>query len=176
MRRKDAGWHLRRRRFFRSRKFPPAEELEHGPKIKEMRKKLSPYIIAYESFAGTPESLNGKYFSLLHFVSIVVFDKGNLFTAMDMVPKNIMACNVSDGFHREELSGNLDFVAFHHLLDRGADVTHPCVNASMLSMHQLHNSQFNICALKQTDVLWCQYSLLPSQQQGDCRTCGRTRL
>lgn len=144
--------------------------------MKEMGKELNPYIITHVASAGTPESLNGKHFSLLHFVLIVVFDKGNLFPAMDMVPKNIMACNVSDGFHGEGLSGNLNFVAFHHLLDCGANVTHPCVNASMLSMHQLHISQFKICALEQTDVPWCQYSLLPSQQQGDCRTCGRTRL
>lgn len=116
--------------------------------MKEMGKELIPYIITHVASAGTPESLNGKHFSLLHFVLIVVFDKGNLFPAMDMVPKNIMACNVSDGFHGEGLSGNLNFVAFHHLLDRGANVTHPCVNASMLSMHQLHISQFKICALR----------------------------
>ena len=119
--------------------------------MKEMRKELSPYIIAYESSAGTPESLNGKHFSLVHFVLIVVFDKRNLFTAMDMVPKNIVAYNVSNGFHREQLSGNVNFVAFHHLLDRGADVFHPCVNASMLSMHQLHSSHSDIRALKQID-------------------------
>ena len=71
------------------------------------------------------------------FVPIVILDKGNLFTAMNMIPKNIMACDISDRLHRKGLSGNLNFVAFHYLLDRSADVTHPCINASMLLMYQL---------------------------------------
>jgi hypothetical protein len=100
-------------------------------------KKLSSYVIAQDSSASTSEGLNGKYFSLLHFVSIVVFDKGNLFTAMNMIPKNIMACDISDRLHRKSLPGNFNFVALHYLLNRSADVTHPCINASMLPMYQL---------------------------------------
>jgi hypothetical protein len=100
-------------------------------------KKLNSYIITQDSFASTPESLDGKYFSLLHFVSIVVLDKGDLFTAMDMIPKNIMACNISDSLHRNGFPGNFNFEAFHYLLDCNADVTHPRINTSMLPMNQL---------------------------------------
>jgi hypothetical protein len=113
-----------------------------------MRKKSGTYIIPEESSASTPERLDGEHFSLLHLVSIVVLDEGNLFAAMDMVSKNIMARNISDRFHRYDLSGNLNFVAFHHFLDRGANVTHSCVNAGVLSMHQLHDPQFKIRTFK----------------------------
>jgi hypothetical protein len=113
-----------------------------------MRKKSGTYIIPEESSASTPERLDGEYFSLLHLVSIVVLDEGNLFAAMDMVSKNIMARNISDRFHRYDLSVNLNFVAFHHFLDRGANVTHSCVNAGVLSMYQLHNPQFKIRTFK----------------------------
>ena len=97
-----------------------------------------------DSSTSTPESLNGKNLSLLHFVPVVIFDKRNLFPTVDLVLANIMACDISDGFHRKGLSTNLDLVAFHHLLDRGADVTHPCVNTSMLFMHQLNKFKFRI--------------------------------
>jgi hypothetical protein len=116
--------------------------------MKKMRKELSAYIILEKSSAGTPKSFNSKHFSLLHFVMIIVLNKWNLFTAMDLVSQDIMACDVADRFDRKDLFVNLDFVAFHHLLNRGADVTHSCVDASMLSIHQLHHSQY----LKQTDV------------------------
>jgi hypothetical protein len=113
-----------------------------------MGKKSGTYIIPEESSASTPERLDGEHFSLLHLVSIVVLDEGNLFAAMDMVSKNIMARNISDRFHRYDLSGNLNFVAFHHFLDRGANVTHSCVNAGVLSMYQLHDPQFKIRTFK----------------------------
>ena len=117
-----------------------------------MRRKSGPYIVLEESSASTPERLDGEHFSLLHLVSIVVLDKGNLFAAMDVVSKNIMARNVSDRFDRDELSGNLDFVAFHHFLDRGANVTHSCVNAGVLSLYQLHDPQFKIRTFKHIDA------------------------
>jgi hypothetical protein len=98
---------------------------------------LGSYVIAQNASACTPESLDGKYFSLLHFVPIVILDKGDLFTAMNVIPKNIMACDISDRLHWKGLPGNFNFVAFHYFLDCSADVTHPCINASMLPMYQL---------------------------------------
>ena len=71
---------------------------------------------------------------------------------MNLVLTNVMACDVSDGFHREGLSTNLDFIAFHHLLTCGADLTHTCVNTSMLSVHQFNNSQLKMFTLNQADV------------------------
>lgn len=97
--------------------------------------KSGAYIIVEESFASASKSLNGKYFSLFHLLLVVVLDEGNLFTAVDMVTENIVASEIPDSFDREDLSVNFDFVALHHLLDRGANVTHPSVNTSMLRTH-----------------------------------------
>ena len=109
-----------------------------------MRKELSAYIIVEESSASASKSFNSKHFSLLHFVSIIVLDKWNLLTAMNLVSQDIMAGDVANRSDREDLSVNLDFVAFHHLLNRGADVTHSCVDASMLSVQYISSTILNI--------------------------------
>lgn len=89
------------------------------------------------SFAGSSKGLNGEYLALFHLHSAVVFGDGDLFVAVDVVPEDIMAGEASDGFHRLGFPADFNLVAFHCFLDRGADVTHPCVDAGVLSINQL---------------------------------------
>lgn len=94
--------------------------------------RLNPYIIVQDSLAGTSKRLDSEYFSFLHFVLVVVFDERNLLPAMDIVSENIMARDVPDRFDRNGLSGQIDFVALHHFLDGGTNVTYSGIDTSML--------------------------------------------
>lgn len=93
---------------------------------------MASHIVAQIPCAGSPEGFNGIDLSFFHLVWAVVSDKGNLFAAVDVVPQDIMAGDIADSLYGQCLSGNLDFIAFHHLLDCSTDVAHPRVNPSML--------------------------------------------
>ena len=111
-------------------------DLREGIRAKSVnltrRDALASHIIAQIPCAGSPECFNGEDLSFFHLVWAVVFDKGDLFVAVDVVPEDIMAGYCANGLYRQGFSGNLDFIAFHHLLDCSTDVAHPRVNPSML--------------------------------------------
>jgi len=92
----------------------------------------SPHIIADVSLSRTPKSLDGKHLTLLHLISILVFDEWYLFASMNMIPQDIMTSDVSDSFHWKGLPADFNLVAFHDLLDRGPDITHSRVNPCFL--------------------------------------------
>ena len=67
-----------------------------------------------------------------HLRVVVALDDWNVCTRMNMVWLDAVPVEVADRAHAVHAPVQLHFVALHHLLDRGADLSHSRVDASFL--------------------------------------------
>ena len=79
-----------------------------------------------------PKSLNRKDIAFLHPSSAVVLHERDLLVAVDLVLLDIVPAEATDGFYAVGLALELDLVALHDFLDRGAYVAHACIDSSFL--------------------------------------------
>ena len=90
------------------------------------------YVISEISFASAAEGFNGEHIAFFHALGGMGLNERDLFVAMDLVAQDVMASDVPNGFDRDDLSVELDFVALHYLLDCLTDVIHAGIDASFL--------------------------------------------
>ena len=96
---------------------------------------VNSYVISEISFASAAEGFDGEHIAFFHALGGSGLDEGDLFVAMDLVAQDVMASDVPNGFDRDDLSVELDFVAFHYFLDCLTDMIYPGINASFLGVY-----------------------------------------
>ena len=74
------------------------------------------------------ESLSAFLHALRSFGS----NKWNLFVAVNLIPEDIVAGYVTDGFDRDSFGVECDFVALHYFLNAGTDMRYACIYAGLL--------------------------------------------
>jgi hypothetical protein len=78
------------------------------------------------------ESFDGKNLSLFHLSIARVLNERNLLITVDLILLDIMPSNVADGFDGVGFASDFDLIALHDFLDRGAYITHACINSGCL--------------------------------------------
>lgn len=80
-----------------------------------------------------PKGFKSKNLSLLHFSLIVILDKRDGLSTMNLIPLYVVPGDVPHRFHREGLATYLNLVAFHRFLDGSTDVADPDINSGILA-------------------------------------------
>lgn len=80
-----------------------------------------------------PKGFKSEYFPLLHLGLIVILDKRDGLSTMDLIPLYVMTSDVSHRFHRKGFAANLNLVAFHRFLDGSTYVADPNINTGILT-------------------------------------------
>jgi len=91
------------------------------------------YPIDYIPTPCGPKGFESKYLSLLHLGLVLILDKRDGLSAMDLIPLDVVPADVPHRFHREGFAANLNLVAFHRLLDGSTDVADPDINSGILA-------------------------------------------
>jgi hypothetical protein len=96
---------------------------------------VNSYVISEISFASSTESFDGEHIAFFHALVGLGLDEGDLFGAMDLVAKDVMASNAPNRFDRDGLSVKLYFIALHNFLDYLTDMINPGIDASFLGVY-----------------------------------------
>jgi hypothetical protein len=80
-------------------------------------------------FASTSESFDGEELALLHFGCIPPFYDGHRFAGMDLVRPNAVSIQIPDALDGIHFTIQLNFVAFHDLLDSCTNIAQPHIDA-----------------------------------------------
>ena len=89
-------------------------------------------IISDTAFAGASKRLDGEDVALFHTLICLRFGEGNLLVAVNLVAEDVVAGEAADGFHGDRFAVQLDFVAFHGLLDYAADLVDAGIDSGFL--------------------------------------------
>lgn len=89
-------------------------------------------IVVQLSSTSRSKCLNGKHLSLLHLSLILVLDKRDRLSTVDLVMFDVMRRDVADWFDGVCLSVDFDFVAFHRFLDCSTDVANTNIDSRSL--------------------------------------------
>ena len=95
---------------------------------------VNSFAISEVSFAGAAEGFDGEYVAFFHALGGSGLDEGDLFVAMDLIAKDVMASDVPNRFDRDNFPVEFDLVALHHFLDCLTDVIYPGIDASFLGV------------------------------------------
>ena len=92
----------------------------------------------HDAFAGGSERFDGEGFALLHLGLVLALDDGHALPAVDAPLADVVAGQVPDGLDGVRFAVELNLVALHDLLDRGADVSDTDVDARFLCLELGH--------------------------------------
>ena len=89
---------------------------------------------AIEEIATTcgAECFNGKNFTLFHFGLVFGLDKGDRLAPVDLPLLDVVAADIPHGFHGHSSTIDVDFVAFHRLLNGSTDIADTNIDTGIL--------------------------------------------
>lgn len=96
------------------------------------RREEKTYSLNETTWSCRPECLDSEYLPLFHLGLVIVLEEGNRFSAVDLIPFDVVAGKILYWFHGKCLSVDIHLVAFHCLLDRSADIANTNVNSGIL--------------------------------------------
>ena len=95
---------------------------------------MNTHIFMYISFTRATERLDSEHFTLFHLGLVAALDDGHALATVDLPLADVVACEVADRLDGVCLAVELELVAFHRLLDCGANIADAYIDTSFLCM------------------------------------------